>query len=175
MSQLAMKPNKGFGSAADIERSQIEDFLFHEADLLDRWRLPEWLDLFTETAVYHVPPTDIPADASPDTNLFYIADDRFRLGERVKRLMKRTAHAEYPHSRTRRLITNVTITDRDADGLGVTGNFAVFRTKDGASVTFFGQAIYRLVIRQGSLLIDKKRIALDTPGLREQGRLSIIL
>lgn len=48
MSQLAMKPNAGFGPAADIERLQIEDFLFHEADLLDRWRLPEWLDLFTE-------------------------------------------------------------------------------------------------------------------------------
>ena len=63
-----------------IERSHIEEFLFNEADLLDQWRLPEWLELFTDDATYEVPCTDLPADASPDTNLFYIADDRFRLG-----------------------------------------------------------------------------------------------
>ena len=75
-----------------VSRSDVEDFLFAEADLLDQWRLPEWLTLFTDDAKYEVPCTDLPPDASPDTNLFYIADDRIRLGERVKRLMKRTAH-----------------------------------------------------------------------------------
>ena len=32
----------------NISRAEIEDFLFAEADLLDEWRLPEWLELFTE-------------------------------------------------------------------------------------------------------------------------------
>ena len=77
------------------DRSRIEDFLYLEADLLDQWRLPEWLALFTDDALYEVPCTDLPAGASPDENLFYIADDRFRLGERVKRLMKKTAHSEF--------------------------------------------------------------------------------
>src|SRR5437879_4832085 len=31
-----------------VNRSDVEDFLFNEADLLDQWRLPEWLTLFTE-------------------------------------------------------------------------------------------------------------------------------
>ena len=65
-----------------VSRSDVEDFLFTEADLLDQWRLPEWLTLFTDDAKYEVPCTDLPPDASPDTNLFYIADDRVRLGER---------------------------------------------------------------------------------------------
>ena len=76
-----------------VSRADVEDFLFNEADLLDQWRLPEWLTLFTDDATYEVPCTDLPADASSATSLFYIAYDRARLGERVKRLMKRTAHA----------------------------------------------------------------------------------
>ena len=70
---------------ADVTRAQVEDFLFDEADMLDKWQLPEWLELFTEDAEYQVPCMDLPADATPDHSLFYIADDRFRLGERVKR------------------------------------------------------------------------------------------
>ena len=62
-----------------VTRSDVEDFLFAEADLLDQWRLPEWLTLFTDDAKYEVPCTDLPPDASPDTNLFYIADDYVRL------------------------------------------------------------------------------------------------
>ena len=60
------------------------------------------------------PATDLAVDASPDNNLFYVADDRFRLSERVKRLMKRTAHAEFPHSRTRHLVSNVRIRKQSA-------------------------------------------------------------
>ena len=33
---------------------------------------------------------------SPDDTLFLIADDEHHLTERVKRLGKKTAHAEYP-------------------------------------------------------------------------------
>ena len=79
-----------------VTRSDVEDFLFAEADLLDQWRPAEWLTLFTDDAKYEVPLPDLPPDASPDSNLFYIADDRVRLGERVKRLMKRTRTPNFP-------------------------------------------------------------------------------
>ena len=45
---------------AAVSRAEIEDFLFHEADLLDNWRLDEWLSLMTEDAAYFVPPNDRP-------------------------------------------------------------------------------------------------------------------
>ena len=44
-----------------IARTEVEDFLFEEADLLDEWRLPEWLELFTDDASYYVPATDLPS------------------------------------------------------------------------------------------------------------------
>jgi p-cumate 2,3-dioxygenase subunit beta len=158
-----------------VTRADVEDFLFLEADLLDEWRLPEWLELFTEDATYFVPATDLPSDASPDTSLFYVADDRFRLSERVKRLMKRTAHAEFPHSRTRHLVSNVRIRERAEDELFVSAAFLVFRTKEGVTDSYFGSHRYRLATGAGKLRIREKRCLLDTDGLRAQGRVSIIL
>lgn len=159
----------------EITRAAVEDFLFVEAELLDEWRLPEWLELFTDDAIYYVPATDLPMDASPDNNLFYVADDRFRLSERVKRLMKRTAHAEFPHSRTRHLVSNVRIRKRIGDDVEVGSAFITYRTKDGVTDTYFGSNRYRLVPQNGSFKIKEKRCLLDSEGLRAQGRVSIIL
>ena len=51
-----------------IARTDVEDFLFAEAELLDEWRLPEWLELFTDDAIYYVPATDLAVDASPESH-----------------------------------------------------------------------------------------------------------
>ena len=57
---------------------------------LDRWRLDEWLALFTDDAIYHVPTVGTNPDVPPDNTLFYVADDRARLRERVIRLSKKS-------------------------------------------------------------------------------------
>ena len=113
-------------SAAAITRAEVEEFLFHEAALLDEWRLDEWLALCAPDAGYYVPSNDAP-DSDHRSALFIIADDRARLAARVKRLSDRNAHAEYPPSRTRRQITNVRIVARDGDIVRVAANFAVWR------------------------------------------------
>ena len=160
---------------ATITRDDVEDFLYQEAELLDEWRLPEWLALFTDDAHYLVPSTDLSRDASPDNNLFYIADDRFRLGERVARLMKRTAHSEYPRSKTRHLVSNVRIRNRTAEALEVGAAFVTYRTKDGVTDTFIGSNRYQIVPGGDGLRIREKRCHLDLDGLRPQGRVSILL
>ena len=40
---------KAISTELDISRAQIEDFLYHEAALLDAWRLDEWMALLTAT------------------------------------------------------------------------------------------------------------------------------
>ena len=70
-------------------RLRVEDLLFEEADLLDQWKLNDWLALYTEDAHYHVPPSDVDGDtATPESALFYIMDDSVRMRERVVRLSK---------------------------------------------------------------------------------------
>jgi p-cumate 2,3-dioxygenase beta subunit len=158
-----------------VTRADVEEFLFAEADLLDAWQLPEWLALFREDGVYYIPPTDIDPMAQPDNNLFYVADDHYRLSARVRRLMHRTAHAEFPHSKTRHLVSNVRIRSRNEDELEVTSAFITYRTKFGVTDVYFGTNFYRLIPARDSFLIREKRVLLASEGLRSQGRVSIIL
>src|SRR5262249_57022657 len=92
--------------ALSVSRADVEDFLYLEAALLDDWKLTEWLAMFVPGARYLVPPAGSNDDVDPATTLFYVADDFHRLTERVKRLGKKTAHVEFPHSRCRRMVSN---------------------------------------------------------------------
>ena len=95
-----------------MTRQDVEDFLYREAALLDAWQLDEWLELLTDDAQYRVPSNDAQG-GDPKATLYLIADDIQRLRGRVTRLKDPQAHAEFPHSRTRRLITNVRIVSAD--------------------------------------------------------------
>ena len=158
-----------------VTRAEVEDLLYHEAELLDTWQLHDWLALFTEDGTYYVPSTDLPRNASADDSLFYIADDPVRLRERVIRLMKKTAHSEYPRSRTRHLVSNVRIRAREGDTLKVSAAFITYRANHGRQDVYAGTLYYTLKVHPESLRIAEKRAVLASEGLREQSRVSIIL
>lgn len=158
-----------------LTRAQAEDLLFEEADLLDQWKLQEWLALYTDDAAYLVPSTDLAPGADPAKSLFYIADDRTRMTERVVRLLKKTAHSEFPRSRTRHLVSNVRVGAATGEHTPVSAAFVTFRTKNAITDTYMGRALYRLQQVDGRWRIREKRCELDLDGLRPHGRVSIIL
>lgn len=158
-----------------ITRAEAEDLLFQEADLLDQWKLDDWLALFTDDAAYLVPSTDLPPGADAAKALFYIADDHARMVQRVARLNKKTAHSEWPRSKTRHLVSNVRVGAVDGDETPVSAAFVTFRSKNGVTDTYMGRALYRLRRVDGALRIREKRCELDLDGLRPHGRVSIIL
>lgn len=158
-----------------LTRNEVEDFLFLEAALLNEWRLDEWRALFTAECRYLVPNTNGDPYAPPESSLYLIADDGHHLTQRVKRLGKKTAHAEYPRSRTRRLISNVRILERSADMVKVECGFITFRASQGVTDTFYGKHEHCMVEEAGALRIREKRTILDMEALRPQGRLSIIV
>ncbi|MCB2089777.1 MAG: aromatic-ring-hydroxylating dioxygenase subunit beta [Sphingomonadaceae bacterium] len=164
------------GVSADLLlRLQVEALLTHEADLLDRWQLDEWLTLYTEDAHYYVPPSDVDGDtATPDTALFYIMDDRKRMEERVIRLKSKGAHSEQPRSKVRHLVTNV-IVEREGGNLQARASFMVSRAKDVTHDVFVGHYRYRLVEQGTALKIAEKTCVLDMEALRPHARISIIL
>ena len=156
-------------------RLRVEDLLYREADLLDRWCLDEWLTLFTDDAHYLVPPTDVPGDdADPDTSLFYVFDDRNRMTERVIRLGKPGAHSEFPRSKVRHLVSNVRV-ECDGGDIRSRASFAVWRSKDVTSDVFVGHYLHELREEDGALLIARKTCVLDMEALRPHARISIIL
>jgi len=158
-----------------LSRADAEDFLFHEAALLDEWRLDEWLQLLSEDAIYRVPSNDAPEGASTEV-LHTIADDIERLHARVKRLKSDHAHAEYPHSRTRRMITNVRVLGETEGTATVAANFVVYRfRRDRETRTYFGSYVYKLRTGGNALKIAERTVRLDATELAALGSVSFIL
>ena len=160
-----------------LTRTEAEDFLYHEAELLDAWQLPEWSELYTEDALYEVtsPASADPINSNPANTLFLISDRIDRIRGRAKRLMKKSAHAEYPRSKTRHMVSNVRIVGEEDGGTRIRANFAVFRTKEDTSTIYMGEYFYTVVRDGDALKIKRKRAILDLNSLYNQGRLTIIL
>ncbi len=81
-----------------LSRAEAEDFLFHEADLLENWRLDDWHALFLADGRYEIPALDDPW-GDPRTSQFFVADNAELLAARITRLKSRNAHAEPPPRR----------------------------------------------------------------------------
>ena len=98
-----------------LERLQrhfhVQELLHLEARLLDEGRLEEWLDLFTDDALYWLP---IAADGPREPSI--IKESKAGMEERVFRLTKTLAHAQNPASRTQHDVTNIEV-QQAADGL----------------------------------------------------------
>lgn len=156
-------------------RASVEQFLAEEAALLDAWRLDEWLALFTEDARYVVPALDCP-DADPKRDMVYIDDDFAHLEGRVKRLMGRHQHREYPFSKTRRVLGLVRLAHADDQEVACDCPFAVYRARDEVMAPYVGVFSYRLV-REGEsrFLIRFRRAELVHERLSDHGAISIIL
>jgi p-cumate 2,3-dioxygenase beta subunit len=155
-------------------RPEVEDLFYQEAALLDEWRLEEWLALLTDDATYQVPPTDA-REGDARYTLFLIADDSLRIRSRVKQLLGKSAWAENPPSRTRRIISNVRVLGADGDNILVTANFAVYRMRYESVDTYVGRYDYKLVRVGSELRIRQRRAVLDNEALRPHGKISFIL
>ena len=95
-------------AATDVElRSEIEQFLHHEAWLLDQGRLDEWLALFTDDATYWIPLAANQADPLSTSSIVY--DDRRLLEVRVRQFQHPRAHARVPAPRTVHQVGNVRV------------------------------------------------------------------
>src|SRR5215475_13946062 len=144
-----------------ITRSQVEDFLYHEASLLDEWKLDEWQALLTDDASYYVPPND-QLEGDHRHTLFLVADDRERIRQRIIRIKDPNCHAEYPRSRTRRMISNVRIIAVDGDLVTVAANFVCYRYRRYERIREYVGA-YRHVLRRSgdTFRFKERRVLID--------------
>lgn len=112
---------------------ECQQFLEHEAELLDDQRLHEWLALLTDDIEYLVPRRvmrERGAEAAAfSDNGFLFRDDKGTLETRVERYDKEYAWAENPPSRTRRIVSNVRVGERTGDEVTVTSNFILYRSQ----------------------------------------------
>jgi p-cumate 2,3-dioxygenase beta subunit len=158
-----------------VTRAEVEDFLYHEAALLDDWKLTEWQALLTDDAAYYVPPND-QLESDHRTTLFLVADDRERIRQRIIRINDPNCHAEYPKSRTRRMISNVRIVGVEGDFVTVAANFVCYRYRRYERIREYVGA-YRYILRRAgdSFRIKERRVLIDAHELGSLGSVSFIL
>ena len=158
-----------------VTRAEIEDFLYREAALLDEWRLDEWQELLADDACYYVPSNDEP-ESDHHRALFLIADDRERIRQRVIRVLDPNCHAEFPKSRTRRMISNVRILSAEADLISVAANFVCYRFRRYQRIREYVGS-YRYLLRRcgDTFRIKERRVLIDAHELGALGSVSFIL
>jgi 3-phenylpropionate/cinnamic acid dioxygenase small subunit len=153
----------GRGGAARLPARQLldihrcEQFLQHEARLLDDGRFNDWLALFTADAWYWVPSEPDQADPYETVSLIY--DDRRLLETRVRRLASPRMYSQEPRSRTSRMVGNITIEEPGAQ-VTVRSKFMMIEYRREQQRIFGGTALHRLVQTGGRVMIAWKRINL---------------
>lgn len=148
------------GIDAGLER-EVAALINREAMLLDRRRWDEWIDLYTEDAVYWVPAwaNEEETTTDPDTqlNLIYLRN-RGGLEDRVFRIESRDSYASVPLDRTVHLIGNVLVESAGGDTVEATANCIVHvYGKKGAATR---GSLYDFAFRRvdGGLKIARKKI-----------------
>jgi p-cumate 2,3-dioxygenase beta subunit len=158
-----------------VTRAEVEDFLYREAALLDEWKLKEWEALLTDDATYYVPPND-QLEGDHRSTLFLVADDRERIRQRIIRINDPNCHAEYPRSRTRRMISNVRILGVDGELVTVAANFVCYRYRRYERIREYVGAYRHILRRSGdSFRIKERRVLIDAHELGTLGSVSFIL
>jgi len=155
---------------------EVEQFLYHEAALLDERRYHEWLDLFTEDTRYWMPIRSTRLRGQEATELTgegehaYFDDDKHLLAMRVEKLDTGYSWSEDPPSRTRHLVTNVRVRSGEREGdVRVDCCFIVYRTRLALDEDLWvGRREDLLRQVDGSWRIASRKIILDQTVLKSK-------
>lgn len=135
----------------------IEQFLFHEARLMDEHRYQEWLSLWTHDAVYWVPCSE---DADPNRDVSLIYDDRVKLADRATYLDRGTLLDAETRPRLRRIVSNVEAKPADGGDFEVSSNFVLIEARERQQYLWGGRSIHRLCQEKGAIKIRRKKVLL---------------
>ncbi len=161
--------------------SEVEQFLYREARLLDDRKFHEWLELLTEDIRYWMPvrsnryPVISKAisildgsryeegELSKEGELAIMDEDKDSLTRRVQRLDTGMAWAEDPPSRTRHMVSNVEVEQGANDSeLKVYSNFIMYRTRAETEQDFYVGSREDVLRRvDGQLKVAYRKIVLD--------------
>jgi benzoate/toluate 1,2-dioxygenase subunit beta len=134
-----------------------EQFLYHEARLLDTQRFEEWLELFTDDATYWVPLEQNQKDPVETSSIIH--DDRTLLELRVRQARHPRAHARQPLARTVHQVGNVMVEEgQDEIRVNSTLQLVEFRNE---RQRLYGALVQHRLRRAGeSFRIAHKRVDL---------------
>jgi 3-phenylpropionate/cinnamic acid dioxygenase small subunit len=147
---------------------RVEQFLYHEADLLDRRQYREWLALVAADVHYWMPIrrtvtlSNIDREFTQMGGMSYFDDDYGDLRMRIEKLFTGSSWSEDPPSRTRHLVGNVQIVDWDGAVVSARSAFHLLRSRlEGVTDSFHGRREDRLRVSGDSFLLAQRHVYLD--------------
>src|ERR1700730_10742500 len=141
-----------------LDLQRCEQFLLHEARLLDDGKFDDWLALFTPEAWYWVPSEPDQADPVETVSLIY--DVLRPFVPRLRPLASPRMYSQEPRSRTSRMIGNFSIEETGKSFATVRSKFVMIEYRREQLRLFGGTALRRLVQADGRIMIAWKRVDL---------------
>jgi benzoate/toluate 1,2-dioxygenase beta subunit len=136
----------------------VEQFLYHEARLLDTGQLEAWLELFTEDATYWVPLEKEQRDPLEASSIIH--DDRTLLALRVKQARHPRAHARQPLARTVHQVGNVMVLSEEDSEMRIASTLQLIEFRAEKQRVWGALVEHRLRRVNGSFKIAHKRVDL---------------
>jgi p-cumate 2,3-dioxygenase beta subunit len=136
-----------------------EQFLYHEAQLMDEMRLEEWFALWLETGTYWVPVD--PNDDQSARRVSIIHDDYLRLEQRVDRLKSGAVLAvQESRGEMRRIVSNIVVTADDGTDVTVESNFMLGIARTIEQQMWMGRSFHQLKRDGDGFWIAAKKVLL---------------
>lgn len=128
-------PRQDIATVTPQLQHEVEQFLYHEAQLLDERRFRDWFHLLADDLSYRMPlrsnrlNRDAHLEFSAADEACYFDETKDTMDRRLRRLETGFAWAEDPASRTRHMVTNVRIQVTSASTLHVRSYFYLYRSR----------------------------------------------
>jgi len=156
-------------------KADLEDFYYHEADLLDGRRFRDWLDLLADDITYFMPirrnvkfgQHAARENTTLGEGISWFDEDKWTLTKRVEQILTGVHYAEEPLSRISHMISNVQIRSVRPDvgsphELDVTSRFLVYQNRvEYETYTLVGRRNDTVRITDGGWKIAKREIILE--------------
>jgi len=140
---------------ADVHH-QVEQFLYKQADLLDRKQWQEWIDLFTPDGVYWMPPE--PSHKTWEGMPAIFAEDRNLMTVRMNRVLHPDAWSQRPLWETNHVVSNVVIEKSSPKGITARSRFHMMELRRDDVRHFAGSYTHHLVKAKGGYKIKLQRV-----------------
>lgn len=141
-----------------ISLAEACEFIWREADLLDRLSYDEWLELWTDEGKYVVPIERSEGDPAASLNILY--DDNDMRQARVKRLESGFSVSAAPPARTVRTVSRFVVQHADESTIEIRCAQHIVEFKYDRFRHLPADVTYRLVRQNSDLRIDLKSVLL---------------
>lgn len=146
-----------------VGASELADFLWYEADLLDTKDYHTWLDLWAEGGHYVIPVDKEGDDFANMLNIAY--DDAEMRKARVERLLGGFSISSAPPAETVRTVSRFRVTERGEDSVTVTAGQHIIEDKFGRQRVFAANVTWVLDTSDGLKIRDKVVRLLNSDGM----------